>query len=130
MTSSAGGRSAPSRAASLGWMATPATTAGQRSAAATAHREPATSQPICTTRVTPTWAARASASAGSRPDIACVESRWQCESTTGPGQRLRQFGQIHSPTLSDRLVFFPERVRHAVGTARHGDWRKKISVSS
>ena len=46
------------RAASLGWMATPATTAGQRSAASTAQRDPATSQPIWTIRETPTSAAR------------------------------------------------------------------------
>ncbi len=66
-------------------MATPATTLGQRSAASTAQRESSRSQPIWTIRVTPTAAARAIASAGSSPDIRIVESRWQCESTTGDG---------------------------------------------
>ena len=88
------------RAASFGWIATPAITDGQRSAACTAQRQPSGSQPICTILVTPTSAASRMASSGSRPDLACVESRWQCESTTGAGSGSGSVRQLHAPTVA------------------------------
>ena len=90
----------PSRAASLGWMATPATTFGHRSAAATAHREPSTSQPICTMRVTPTSAAQFDGlgrrQAGHRLGHVQVAVRVDHRR----GQRLRQLRQVTVSTLA------------------------------
>ena len=87
----------PIRAASLGWIATPATTVGQRVAASTAHRELSTSQPICTIRRTPTSAARLIASSAARPVIDAAMSRWQWVSTTWPGSGSGEAGSSGRP---------------------------------
>jgi hypothetical protein len=67
------------RGASLGWIATVATTSGRRAARSTAHRDDATSTPTCTTRSTPTARAARRWASGSPP----MTSRWVWLSGTG-----------------------------------------------
>ena len=106
--------SAARRGASLGCSATPATTCGCASAVSTAQRAPSRSQPIWTTRVTPTDAARSSASrtgsAGSSEPRAM--SRWQWLSTTGCGSASGRAGRCSRPLTSGA----PRRRRRASGT--------------